>query len=259
MKPRVVAIIQARMGSTRLPGKVLMKINSHSMLEEVIRRTKAIEGVDEVIVAATENLQDSAIVSLCKKLKTNFFRGSEDDVLDRYYQCAKAAMAVVVIRITSDCPLLDPNIVEEGLKLFQTTNADYVSNALKRTYPRGLDFEIFTFSALARAWKEGKEQTDREHVTPYIYENPQKFKILQLLSDKDCSNYRLTVDTEIDLELVRRIFKALGKNRKIFGLAPIVKFLEKNPELAKINSEVVQKDKDLQEEALRKIVNLRIH
>lgn len=255
--PKVVAIIQARMGSTRLPKKVLMKINSHSMLEEVIRRTRAIKGVDGVVVATTENPKDLKIVSLCKSLKIQVFRGSEEDVLDRFYQCAKEAKADVVIRITSDCPLLDPKIVEEGLKLFLSTNADYVSNAIKRTYPRGLDFEIFTFAALEKAWKEGKESTDREHVTPYIYENPQKFKILQLLSDKDYSDYRLTVDTQIDLELVRKIYKALGKKR-LFGLKEIVKFLEKNPELAKINSEVVQKDKHLQEEALKKLETISI-
>ena len=258
MKSKVVAIIQARMGSTRLPDKVLMKINGHTILEEVIRRVKGIKGVDEVIVATTENPKDSKIVSLCNKLKAKVFRGSEEDVLDRYYQCAKEANVDVIIRITSDCPLLDHKIVEEGLKLFLSTNADYVSNAIKRTYPRGLDFEIFKFTALGKAWKEGKESTDREHVTPYIYENPQNFKILQLLSDKNYSDYRLTVDTQIDLELVRSIFKALDRNNKTFGLNQIIRFLKKNPELAQINSEVVQKDKHLQKRALKKLETISI-
>ncbi len=258
LKPKVVAIVQARMGSTRLPKKVLMKINDHSMLEEVIKRTKAIKGVDEVIVATTENPKDLQIVARCRKLKIRVFRGLEEDVLDRYYQCAKEAGADVIIRITSDCPLLDPTIVEEGLKFFQTTNADYVSNALKRTYPRGLDFEMFTFQALEKAWKEGQEQTDREHVTPYIYSHPAIFKIAHLTNSKDYSEYRLTVDTQIDLELVMTIFKVLGKKRQIFGLNQIVKFLERNPKLAKINSEVVQKDKHLQEEALKKLETISI-
>lgn len=255
---KIVAIIQARMGSTRLPNKVLMKINGHTMLEEVIRRTKTIKGTDEVIVATTENLKDEKIVSLCKKLKIKVFRGSEDDVLDRYYQCARLVKADVIIRITSDCPLLDPKTVAGGLELFLKTNADYVSNALKRTYPRGLDFEIFTLNALKKAAEVGKESTDREHVTPYIYSNPKIFKISHLTNSKNYSKYRLTVDTQIDLELVREIFKALDKNSKVFGLKEIINFLEKNPELAKINSDVIQKDKNLQEKALKKIEVLSI-
>lgn len=258
MKPKIVAIIQARMGSTRLPNKVLMKINGHSMLEEVIRRTKAIKGINGIIVATTENPKDLKIVSLCKKLKVQAFRGSEDDVLDRFYQCAKAEKADVVIRITSDCPLLDPEIVVQGLKKILSQKVDYLSNALKRTYPRGLDFEIFTFQALEKAWREGKESTDREHVTPYIYSHPEIFKIGHLVNPTNYSDYRLTVDTQIDLELVRRIFKALGGNGKVFGLKDIVRFLEKNPELGKINSEVVQKDKHLQEEALKRLETISI-
>lgn len=234
MKRNVVAIIQARMSSTRLPNKVLMKINDHSMLEEVIRRTRRIRDINEVIVATTKNPKDQQIVSFCKKLKTKVFRGSEDDILDRFYHCAKVEKANVVIRITSDCPLLDSKIVEEGLELFLTTDADYVSNALERTYPRGLDFEIFTFAALERAWRKAKSRTDREHVTSYFYSHPEIFKIQQLLNKTDYSKYRLTVDTQIDLELIRTIFKALGKRESIFNFEKIIQFLEKNKKVFQI-------------------------
>jgi spore coat polysaccharide biosynthesis protein SpsF len=236
---KVVAIIQARMGSTRLPGKVLARVRGNPMLSYVVGRVRAAKTLDEVVVATTTKPADDAIVAFCRERGVNCFRGSEEDVLDRYYQVAREHAAEAVVRITSDCPLIDPEIVDKTVRGFLVERPDYASNSLVRTYPRGLDTEVMTFRALEVAWREARQPYQRTHVTPYIYENPGRFKILPVTGDRDYTAYRWTVDTPEDLELVRAVYDRLGGDS--FLLNDIVRLMEREPELAEINRSVAQK------------------
>lgn len=235
----VVAIIQARMGSTRLPGKVLANVRGNPMLSYVVGRVRAAKTLDEVVVATTTKPADDAIVAFCRERGVNCFRGSEEDVLDRYYQAAREHAAEAVVRITSDCPLIDHEIVDKTVLEFMAERSDYASNSLVRTYPRGLDTEVMTFSTLEVAWREARQPYQRTHVTPYIYENPVRFKILPVTGDRDYSAYRWTVDTPKDLELVRAVYDRLEGDS--FLLNDVVRLLEREPELAEINRSIAQK------------------
>ena len=210
---RLVAIIQARMGSTRLPGKVLKDIHGRTMLARVVRRSMRSALIDKVVVATTKNKVDDVIVSECESLGVSSFRGSEADVLDRYYEAAKTFSADIVVRITSDCPLIDPEIIDRVVHAFLDSSPDYASNTIKSTYPRGLDVEVFTFGALERAWREasaGFPSTCTSHL--YIYQHPDLFKILSVTCDENWSNYRWTVDTKEDLDLIRAIYAKIDRD-----------------------------------------------
>jgi|HubBroStandDraft_6_1064221.scaffolds.fasta_scaffold00065_26 spore coat polysaccharide biosynthesis protein SpsF len=237
--PKVVAIVQARMGSTRLPGKVLADIQGHPMLWYVIRRTRAVETVDEVVVATTTEPADNAIVAFCREHEVSSFRGSETDVLDRYYHAARQHDAQIVVRITSDCPLIDPEVIDKTVRAFLDEQPDYASNCVLRTYPRGLDTEVMSFRALELAWGEACQPYQRAHVTPYLYRNPGQFRILSVTGDEDYSACRWTVDTPEDLEFVRAVYARFeGKG---FAWGDVVKLMEREPELAWINRSVAQK------------------
>jgi spore coat polysaccharide biosynthesis protein SpsF len=238
-QPRVVAIIQARMGSTRLPGKVLKDIHGQPMLWHVVERTRSAQALDEVVVATTIEPADDVIVTFCREHGVNSFRGSEQDVLDRYYQAADEYDAGAVVRITSDCPLIDPEVVDKTVRAFLLEQPDFASNCVDRTYPRGLDNEVMTFGALELAWREARQKYQRAHVTPYMYENPGQFRILSVTGDEDYSAYRWTVDTPEDLEFVRAIYARTGGRE--FLLSEILSLLEHEPELAEINRSVAQK------------------
>lgn len=233
-----VAVIQARMGSTRLPGKVLMDIGGRTMLEMVVTRVKRASKIQNRVVATTDKRADDAVVRECERLGVPYYRGSEDDVLDRYYQTASHARAKTVVRITSDCPLIDPGLIDETADAFEKSGADYAGNTLELTFPRGLDVEVFSFRALEKAWKEAKEPYERVHVTPYIYRHPEKFKLHAVKNPVNQSGYRWTVDTPEDLELVREIVRQLGP---FTGWKDILAFVEKHPELKEINEHVRQK------------------
>jgi len=234
---RVVAIIQARMGSTRLPGKVLMDIGGQTMLARVVWRARKAKLLDEVVVATTNKSPDAAIVSECTKLGVPFFRGDEKDVLDRYYQAALAYKAEGVVRITSDCPLIDPEIIDDVVRTFLKAKPDYVSNTL---YPRGLDIEVMTMASLERAWRESSKSFHRVHVTPYIYQDPDLFRVLSIKADEDYTGYRWTVDTMEDLTLVRTIYQRLH-NQDTFGWHDVLKVLTQEPKLMDLNRHVCQK------------------
>lgn len=238
---KVVAIIQARMGSTRLPGKVLADVRGQPMLSYVVGRVRAAKTLDEVVVATTTKPADDVIAAFCRERGVDCFRGSEEDVLDRYNQAAREHAAEAVVRITSDCPLIDPEVVDKTVRAFLTEKPapDYGSNSLVRTYPRGLDTEVMTFSALEAAWREARQPYQRTHVTPYIYENPERFRILRVTGDRDYSAYRWTVDTPEDLELVRAVYDRLEGDS--FLLDDIVRLMEREPELAEINRSIAQK------------------
>ncbi|MDH7472937.1 MAG: glycosyltransferase family protein [Anaerolineae bacterium] len=239
---KVVAIIQARTGSTRLPAKVLLDISGASMLERVVTRTQRAKRLDGVVVATTVQPADDAIMEICADHGWSCFRGSEEDVLDRYYRAAIEFQADVIVRITSDCPLIDPEIVSRIIEEFldHQPEAEYVSNTWpKRTFPRGLDIEVIRFDVLERAWREDDNLAWREHVTPYIYRNPERFRIHSVTNDVDYSFMRWTVDTLEDLMLVRRIYEHFGDDQ--FSWLDVVALLEEHPEWTEINRHIQQK------------------
>jgi spore coat polysaccharide biosynthesis protein SpsF (cytidylyltransferase family) len=235
-----VAIIQTRIGSSRLPGKVLMDLEGATVLARVVRRLERSRQISKVVVATTCEAADAAIVAECEHLHVSCFRGSEQDVLDRYYRAAHANAADVVVRVTSDCPLIDPELIEQTIEVFGDENADYASNVSPRTYPRGLDTEVFTVAVLDRAWIEGREPYQREHVTPYLYEKPQIFRLASKSGDTDYSHYRWTLDTLEDLELLRAIYRHFD-GADDFSWREVVNLMEREPKLAELNSRVLQK------------------
>src|SRR5258706_14523536 len=203
---KIVAIIQARMGSTRLPGKVLKDLGGDTVLSRVLARVKRAATIGEVIVATSDAAGDDVIVAECKRLNARVFRGDEKDVLQRYYPAAQLFKADVVVRITSDWPLNDPEGTDQTVGEFLKERPDYASNALERTYPRGLDTEVFTMRALELAWSESSEAYQRAHVTPYMYQNPERFKVLAVKGENDYSGLRWTLDTQEDLDLLRAMY-----------------------------------------------------
>jgi spore coat polysaccharide biosynthesis protein SpsF len=239
--PKTIVIIQARMSSTRLPGKILLPLGNKSVLAHVVQRIKRCDIVDEVMVATTTFTADDATASECEKIGVKHFRGSSDNVLERYYLAAKMENADVVIRITSDCPFIDPDILTAMLNKFNTENPDYLSNTTTRTYPRGFDIEIFTFAALENAYKNAKADYEKEHVTPYIYLNPQKFTLSTYSDGFDNSGLRVTLDTEEDWEVIRQVYLGITKNNADFSYNDVVNYLRQNPDIAAINAEIEQK------------------
>jgi spore coat polysaccharide biosynthesis protein SpsF (cytidylyltransferase family) len=237
---KTLAIIQARVGSTRLPRKALMDLGGETVLARVIHRLSRSRLVSKLIVATSDSPADIAIVGECQRLGASCFRGSEHDVLDRYYQAARAAIAESVVRITSDCPLIDAELVDDTVRILVEQQADYSSNVFPRSYPRGLDVEVFTMAALDRAWRQAREPHQREHVTPYFYEHPETFKLAFTRNESDYSTCRWTLDTPEDLELLRNIYSRFG-NQDNFGWREVIMLMEREPELADLNTHVIQK------------------
>jgi len=237
---KIVAIIQARMGSSRLPNKVLMDLGGVTVLDRVIHRLGRSRLIQEVLVATTTAPQDVAIVEHCQHGGVEVFRGSEPDVLDRYFRAAERLRADVVVRITSDCPLIDPEVTDATIQAFLEHHADYASNVRVRTYPRGLDTEVMTVQALERAWREARQPYQREHVTPYIYENPGEFKLHGIENDTDCSQHRWTLDTPEDLAFLQAVYARFG-GRDDFGWREVLELVESDPSLADINRHIAQK------------------
>lgn len=242
MTPQVLAIVQARTASTRLPLKVMTPLHGEPMLTRVVRRTKRAKSLDEVLVATSASERDDPIEDLCSWEGWPCFRGSEEDVLDRYYQAAKAHAGDPIVRITADCPLIDPGLVDEVVGVYQGGEWDYVSNTLEpRTFPRGLDAEVLSFEALRRAWEEDENPATREHVTPYLYRHPGRFRTKGVRHDEDLSYMRWTVDTPEDLEFVRHVYTAFGDDDH-FTWKEVLALLEKRPEWIEINRHVTQKE-----------------
>lgn len=237
---KTVAIVQARMGSTRLPGKVLLDLGGDTVLARVVHRLQSAKLLQQVVVATTTSNADSSIARESARLDIECFRGSEQDVLDRYYQAARRVSADAIVRITSDCPLIDPELVDETVQLFLSRQVDYASNISPRCYPRGLDTEVFSISSLERAWREADKVYEREHVTPYFYEHPEIFRLAFAPATSDHSQHRWTLDTQEDLALLRAIYKGFP-GRSDFGWREVLEFVESRPDLAALNSEVVQK------------------
>ncbi|MEC2057796.1 glycosyltransferase family protein [Peribacillus psychrosaccharolyticus] len=240
---KIVAIIQARMGSTRLPGKVMKEVLGKSLLEYQIERVRRSQSIQNLIVATTQRETEQPIIDLCEKVKVPCYRGAEEDVLERFYEAAIHYEADAVVRLTSDCPLIDPLIIDKVVNEFRnSTRYDYVSNTIKRTYPRGFDIEVFSMDALKQCHRETTNAGYREHVTPYLYKHPERFIIGQVTHSSSLQHHRLTVDTEEDLLLVRLIIEHLYKKNQSFSLEDILYLLQKNPKWNLLNSHVEQKD-----------------
>lgn len=239
----IVAIMQARMGSTRLPGKVMKKILGKPVILWDLDRISLSKLIDEIVVAIPYGKENDVIVDTIKEYNDKIVttRGSEDDVLDRYYQAAVKTDADVVVRITSDCPLIDPVVIDSVIEQFLDNDCDYCSNSLIRTYPRGLDTEVFSFKALEEAWKEAKKDYEREHVTPYIIENPDKFKLLNVANDINLSHLRWTLDTKEDFEFINAVYKRIFPKKQLFSMGDVFELLDKEPELIDLNRYIEQK------------------
>lgn len=231
----ILAILQARVSSTRLPGKVLKPLLGKPMILRQIERLKRTRSIDRLLIATSVGPEDDALASLCRENGLECFRGSLDDVLDRFYQAAKTSQPDHVMRLTGDCPLTDPEILDQLADLHLGSGCDYSSTALEPTFPDGLDAELMTFSALEHAWREAKLPSQREHVTPFLYQNPDRFSIRVLKNERDLSALRWTVDEPSDFEFVTRVYEGLYPANPNFGMAEVLAFLERHQDLFELN------------------------
>ena len=227
-------IIQARMGSTRLPGKVMNVIDGiNPSLYYTINQLKNASKIEKIVVATTKLKDDDIIENFCNMMNVDIFRGDSENVLNRFYLCSKKFNFETIVRITADCPLIDPEIVDSFIEVFSKDNYDYVHNFLPRTFPDGIDVEVFSFSALKIAWENAVLPSEKEHVTPYFRNNSKEFKIKNVCNDEDFSNYRITLDYDEDLKLIKEIVSRI-KHRPI-SLRDIISLLKKEPRLLEIN------------------------
>ena len=240
----IIAIIQGRFNSSRLPGKVLKDLGGHPLLVWSVERCRMAKTLTDVVVATTEDPADDPIAALCVEYEYPCFRGSQFDVLDRYYRAAQQFSADVIVRVTADCPLIDPSVVDRVVQDFLRGGADFVANRLPppwtRTYPIGLDTEVVAFAGLERAWKEAVLKHEREHVMPYFYDQDGRFRVRIVDHDPDYGSQRWTVDTPEDLDLLREIVARLD-GRMDVPWTEVLALLEREPELARINAAVKHK------------------
>lgn len=250
----VLAILQCRMSSTRLPGKALLPILGRPMLLRIIERLRRARTLQGILVATSTSPADDCIEGLARANGVPCFRGNAEDVLDRYYQAACQAKADVVARVTGDCPLLDPQVVDAVVQRFQQGGFDYVSNTLERTYPDGLDVEVLSFAVLERAWREATRPSEREHVTPYLWKHPQQFRLGNVGLGRDLSALRWTVDRAEDLEFVREIYSRMSL--PAWGMEEVLEILRINPELMQRNAGLATNEgyaKSLREDARQRM------
>jgi spore coat polysaccharide biosynthesis protein SpsF len=237
----ICAIIQARLSSTRLPGKVLCEINGRPMLSYMLERVRAAQTIDQAIVATSIESSDDLIAEFCEHEGTSCYRGSLDDVLDRYYQAALQAKCDVVVRLTGDCPLIGPQVIDRGVSTYQSSRHDYVANTAPpegATFPDGMDVEVFSFAALERAWREAKKPSEREHVTFYFWKNPQLFSTFRYDLPENLSKYRLTVDYPEDFEVISSVFTTLYPQNPQFTMEDVITFLEAHPNIMARNAHI---------------------
>ncbi|CAN5910208.1 NTP transferase domain-containing protein [soil metagenome] len=239
---RTVAIVQARMGSTRLPGKVLRPLGGDTVLGQCIRRLRQARGIHHVVIATTTHSEDTMIVEACEQMGVQVHRGSPDDVLDRYVGAARASNAEAIVRVTSDCPLVDPCVVDRVVGLLDGSR-DYVSNTHDvQTFPRGLDVEAFHRDTLERMGRMAISKAAREHVTVFVREQPAMFRTAQLIDDTNNSDLRWTVDTDADLELVTQMYERFELATKNVDYRDLVRATRATPSLTQINAHIPQKD-----------------
>lgn len=235
MPNNIVAVIQARTDSTRLPGKVLVNLKDKPVIEHVYNRVSASNLIHKTFVATTTLDSDNKLSQFCKNNNINLFRGSADDVLDRYYQLCKSLDVEHIVRITADCPVIDPRVIDYVIKIHLKGDFDYTSNTLEVPYPDGQDVEVFKFSSLEKAWKESILFSEREHVTPYIKFNEGIFNIKKVFLEEDCSFYRWTLDEKEDLELIEVFYEKLYDKNPFFGMEDLILLNKENKDLLNIN------------------------
>lgn len=240
---RIEAFIQARMGSTRLPGKVLKTVMGRPLLDYLIERLRQCREIDEIVILTSKLAADDVIEQYCDEKKVLCFRGSEEDVLERYHQAAMLRRPDGIVRITADCPLIDPEIVDQVVKTFKEgyPSIDYVANTLERTFPRGLDVEVFTSQALEQADRNGKKPEEREHVTLYLYRHPELFHLKNISCTPSCASHRWTVDTPEDFALIKLILEDLYPKNSRFRLQDILELISKHPDWSLLNAHIEQK------------------
>tara|TARA_B100001173_G_C15973399_1_gene541059 strand:+ start:188 stop:946 length:759 start_codon:yes stop_codon:yes gene_type:complete len=239
---KILGIIQARMGSSRLPGKVLKDINGEPMIKFLINRLKMSKHINDFVVATTTSKHDDELVEYLKTIDTISFRGSEDNVLNRFYKCASKYDADIIVRITADDPFKDYKVIDRAVSIFLESNEfDYVSNTIKLSFPEGIDVEVFSYRALSIANKFAVSKFEKEHVTPYIIDKKNDFNIKNFLHHEDLSSIRLTVDYPIDFLLAEKICSNF-KNDSYFEFGDIVDFLEKNPKIANLNNNIKSRE-----------------
>jgi spore coat polysaccharide biosynthesis protein SpsF len=244
MDKNIVCIIQARVGSTRLPNKIFLDLEGKPVLAHDIERVKKSKLINKIVIASPDSAENDIIENYVKENypDTGVYRGSENDVLDRYYQAAVKFSADIIIRITSDCPLIDGKEIDKVIKAIVEKNVDYAANVLgKRTYPRGMDTEVFTFLTLEKIWNKAVEEPEREHVTLYLHKHPNEFSTFNVEDENDNSGLRLTLDEKDDYELIRTVYEKLYSVKPDFDLNDILKLFKEYPDLAKINQNVEQK------------------
>ena len=242
---KIIAIIQARIGSTRLPGKVLMNISGKPVLWHVINRTSFSEGINDIVIAIPKSGENDILEKFARDYNFSFYRGSEEDVLSRYYNAAKKFNAEIIVRIISDNPLVDPKLIDLVISEHLNVNVDYTtSSMIKKSLPLGLGTEVFNYNTLQKAYLGATKDYEREHVTPYIYFHPEFFKLksVEINGKLNRPELRLTLDTKEDLELLKEVFKDLYKKNCIFHAEKIIDYLDKNPEIISINAKVKQKE-----------------
>lgn len=241
---KIIIVVQARMASTRLPGKVLKEVLDRPLLSFLCERLRRVRGVDQLLIATTTNSEDQKIVDFCLHEQIPFFRGSSEDVLERFYHAAKPFSPDIVVRVTSDCPLIDPKRVEEVIDFFVThfPDYDYVSNSYVRSFPVGMDTEVFSFKSLEQAAFEAVLPEEREHVTPFIYRRAERFHLGLIKHASNLADYRLTVDTPEDFELIAKIIEELYPSKPNFSMETIIETLDKHPEWKLINSKIIHKE-----------------
>ncbi len=240
---KIVATIEARMDSSRLPGKILKEVYGKPMLERLVERVRRAKLIDEIVVATTTAPNDQATVEACQKMGVKCFRGSSEDVLDRVLKAAQTHKADLIVELTGDCPLLDPEIIDSVISRYLENGYDYVSNVIERTFPRGMDTQVFSVKVLERVNRLTQDPVDHEHVSLYIYEHPETFQLGNVAAPAELRRpeLRLTVDTQEDLMLVREIYSRLYPAKPVFSLKDVIHLLDAELELKDINAHIQQK------------------
>ncbi|MDE2427261.1 MAG: glycosyltransferase family protein [Burkholderiales bacterium] len=242
-KMKIVAIIEARMTSSRLPGKVLLEAAGKPMLQHLVERLKLAPSIDEIVIATTVNDADNELIKFCSSANIKYFRGSENDVMDRVIKTAQHFNADIIVEITGDCPIIDPLIVEQVVRIFKNNRADYVSNAHVRTYPDGMDVQVFSLDSLVKSSSMTTNSLDREHVTLHIRNNPEIFSPIHIMAPPEIHwpELGLTLDELGDYHLIKNIIEYFSKSNATFTCQNIVEYLKNNSELLNLNQSVVRK------------------
>lgn len=243
MQMKVVATIEARMTSSRLPGKVMLEVNEKSMIRHLVERLKTLASIDEIVLATTLNIQDDVLETEAKDLGITVFRGSEDNVMGRVLKAGEAVKADIIVELTGDCPILDPRIVDESIKIFKKGDYDYVTNIMKATYPDGMATQVFSLSTLKKSYTMTDDRLDLEHVSLHIRNNPIMFRHFNMIAPKHMRwpNLGLTLDEDADFKLIKNIIEHFEPHNKIFSCDEVISYLIANPHLQNINQHIVRK------------------